>query len=186
MAAVAAELFLTPSQRKVLKRLERNDTAFKRSVSHWDAAAAAITGTSTDSGVRVLARGRVHARQNMKDVDKWRDAAVEHVLGDAHDPTTSSQDACSQTQCSSPTSLWRKYGNRQPRLRPIDLHRRLAVANAPQPVEYNGTATHCAAYVGRAEMNMRMRAHVWKEARLTSICGAVTDLVGQTTLMVSG
>ena len=49
--------------------------------SWWDSAAVQITASSPAKGICVLARGRNHARADVRDVAKWRDAAFDQFLG---------------------------------------------------------------------------------------------------------
>jgi hypothetical protein len=140
---------LTPSQRSVLKRLSRRDIASRNSVSLWDSAAVGITGTNHDSGIRVLARGRVHARQNLRDVDRWRADSIAAFLGEDVGASRHIDNPCSTPSPleHSPGHYHRKYGNRSRRLKPVSRWPLDAKAE-------NETR-------GRADSNLEMRARVW-------------------------
>ena len=134
----------------------------QRSQMSWrDSAALGIVASSADSGIRVMARGRNHARQELKDIQVWRDAEIDKFV--ASPPTRRPPPPIavpmdvSQPVCHSPCHFSRKYG-KEPFLSP---RARL------QPLEhdklYNGTIK-CDAPPrrGREKANAEARAACWR------------------------
>ena len=132
-------------------------------LSWWDSAALGIVASSADSGIRVMARGRNHARQELKDIQSWRDAEIDKFVASPTrrpppPPPISVPMDVSQPVCHSPCHFSRKYG-KEPYLSP-----RACLRPLQHDKLYNGTIKCDAAppRKGREKANAEARAACWR------------------------
>ena len=158
--------------------IDRKSLVSKRQMSWWDSAAVQIAGgaSSPERGMRVLVRGRNHARADMKDVDKWRDAACDAFLepGAAKTPRMPHLELPETVPvCRSPCHFSRKYGKVSPwsgrsprgavRLEPL---------LKPDAVPRCGTILADGAPLSaRERANAEARAACWRAARSQLVQG---------------
>jgi hypothetical protein len=143
MKALAAGRTFAGTQRSLLKSM-------KGGSSKWDVL------TDVNSSVRILAQGHVHAKQEMTEVDRWREKISESFIN----PNTPAivpklkleYPGPVEPICRSPDHFERRYGVKRtgfsPRTSPrsVGRHHRLAS--------------------GRAAQNLEARAECWKRARV--------------------
>ena len=139
-------------------------------LSWWDSAAAGITASSPDRGVRVLARGRVHAQVDMKQQKKYYDAECDRFVGNSP-PRKLHLKGLSESPdvCHSPCTLLSKYGRR-----PFVSPRRLEPLRTPR--ELAATSRYQTSTSDRERANAEARQACWA-AQLHAMSAATRGLV---------
>lgn len=154
----AGRTFAGKSQRSLLNGIKGS--------SKWDML------TDAQSSVRILAQGHVHAKQEMSEIDRWRQEISESFVNPPQPavvPKLKLQyPGPVEPVCRSPNHFERQYGVKRhgfsprtsPRISPRIGHRL-------EPLRGCGTlATDGVLASGRAAQNVEARAECWKRARV--------------------
>ena len=164
----AARLFSQEAPRAPTKALSRRTRASVDKggqLSWWDSAALGMVAGEGENSLRVLARGRNHGRQDVKDVQTWRDAEVAKFLATTPEavPRLKIPMDTSTPVCYSPCHFARKYGKRDflsPRVR-LDPLPRTHDPVCCGTIVADGTPRTG----GRENANVEARRLCWQSAR---------------------
>ena len=158
MKALAAGRTFAGTQRSLLKSM-------KGGSSKWDVL------TDVNSSVRILAQGHVHAKQEMTEVDRWREKISESFIN----PNTPAivpklkleYPGPVEPICRSPDHFERRYGVKRTGFSPRTSPRSVGHHHRLEPLRHCGTlASDGVLASGRAAQNLEARAECWKRARV--------------------